>query len=85
MTDFIRRLYHVDTSEYHACAPNPGCSEKAEKLYMKLKESLSGEDLKLLEDFAQAANQTAVEDQYFAFSKGVTIAVQLIIGALAEN
>ncbi len=84
MTDFIRRLYHADTSEYHASVPNPGCSEKAEELYMKLKNSLSGEELKLLEDYIQAANQTAAEDQYFAFSKGVTIAVQLIIGAFAD-
>lgn len=84
MTDFIRRLYDADISEYYSSTPNSGCSEKAEELYMKLKNSLSGEELKLLEDYIQAANQTAVEDQYFAFSKGVTIAVQLIIGAFAD-
>lgn len=84
MTDFIRRLYDANISDYHSYAPNQGCSEKAEELYMKLKNSLSGEELKLLEDFVQAENQTATEDQYFAFSKGVTIAVQLIISAFAN-
>ncbi len=85
MTDFIRRLYHVDISEYRSFPPDPCCSEEAEELYMKLKKTLSNENSKLFEDYVNAAGKTAAEDQYLAFSKGITMAVQLIIGALAEN
>ncbi len=84
MTDFMRRLSNVDMSEYYTL-PDKDCTDERADLGIKLKNTLSGEDLKLFEAYINASEKCAEEDRCFFFSKGVTMAVQLIIGALSDN
>lgn len=87
--DFIKSFYYGDVIPYEYSFRKDEQYLKAAKIFSenekKLSEALSGEELKLFEEFASSASKIDSAGNLENFRLGFSLGVQLIYDSILEN